>query len=35
MGNAPMVERYPLGDVNEVLAKLRNGKVRLRAVLSP
>lgn len=34
-GISPMVERYRLGDVNGVLAKLRDGKVRLRAVLSP
>jgi D-arabinose 1-dehydrogenase-like Zn-dependent alcohol dehydrogenase len=29
------VERHPLSAVNEVLAKLRDGKVRLRAVLIP
>jgi D-arabinose 1-dehydrogenase-like Zn-dependent alcohol dehydrogenase len=29
------VERHPLSAVNEVLAKLREGKVRLRAVLTP
>lgn len=34
-GIAPMVERHPLDDVNEVLARLRDGKVRLRAVLIP
>jgi D-arabinose 1-dehydrogenase-like Zn-dependent alcohol dehydrogenase len=30
-----MVERHPLKDVNEVLERLRQGKVRLRAVLTP
>jgi propanol-preferring alcohol dehydrogenase len=30
-----MVERHPLKDVNEVLERLRRGKVRLRAVLTP
>lgn len=34
-GIAPMVERHPLNDVNEALARLRDGKVRLRAVLIP
>ncbi len=34
-GIRPMVERHPLSAVNEVLAKLRDGKVRLRAVLTP
>ena len=29
------VERHPLSAVNEVLGKLRDGKVRLRAVLTP
>ena len=32
---APLVERHPLNAVNEVLQKLREGKVRLRAVLTP
>ncbi len=31
----PLVERYPLIRVNEVLEKLRKGTVRLRAVLTP
>ena len=31
----PVVERYALDGVNEVLEKLRKGKVRLRAVLIP
>lgn len=31
----PLVERHPLGEVNAVLDKLRQGKVRLRAVLEP
>ena len=30
-----VVERHPLSAVNEVLSKLRDGKVRLRAVLTP
>jgi D-arabinose 1-dehydrogenase-like Zn-dependent alcohol dehydrogenase len=30
-----MVERHPLATVNDVLSKLRDGKVRLRAVLTP
>jgi D-arabinose 1-dehydrogenase-like Zn-dependent alcohol dehydrogenase len=30
-----MVERHPLSAVNEVLGKLRDGKVRMRAVLTP
>jgi D-arabinose 1-dehydrogenase-like Zn-dependent alcohol dehydrogenase len=34
-GIRAMVERYPLSAVNEVLGKLREGKVRLRAVLTP
>jgi D-arabinose 1-dehydrogenase-like Zn-dependent alcohol dehydrogenase len=34
-GIAAMVERHPLKDVNEVLERLRQGKVRLRAVLTP
>jgi propanol-preferring alcohol dehydrogenase len=34
-GIAPLVERHPLKNANEVLAKLREGKVRMRAVLTP
>ncbi|MBI5419053.1 MAG: alcohol dehydrogenase catalytic domain-containing protein [Deltaproteobacteria bacterium] len=34
-GIAPMVEHYPLDQVNEVLDRLRKGQVRLRAVLTP
>ena len=34
-GIRPIVERYPLSRVNEVLGRLRDGKVRLRAVLTP
>lgn len=34
-GIAPVVERYPLGSVNESLEKLRAGKVVFRAVLVP
>jgi D-arabinose 1-dehydrogenase-like Zn-dependent alcohol dehydrogenase len=34
-GIAALVERHPLNKVNEVLEKLRKGKVRLRAVLTP
>jgi alcohol dehydrogenase, propanol-preferring len=34
-GIAAIVERHPLKDVNEVLERLRQGKVRLRAVLTP
>ncbi len=34
-GIAPMVERHPLAEVNDVLQKLRRGQVRLRAVLTP
>jgi propanol-preferring alcohol dehydrogenase len=34
-GVAPLVERAPLGRVNEVLEKLRAGKVVFRAVLVP
>src|SRR5512140_3085464 len=34
-GIRSMVERHPLSTVNEVLGKLRDGKVRLRAVLTP
>jgi len=30
-----VVERHPLSKVNDVLTKLRDGKVRLRAVLTP
>jgi len=29
------VERHPLETVNAVLSKVRDGKVRLRAVLTP
>ena len=32
---AAMVERHPLKDINEVLERLRQGIVRLRAVLTP
>ncbi len=34
-GIAPIVERHPLENVNEVLDRLRRGKVLLRAVLTP
>jgi propanol-preferring alcohol dehydrogenase len=34
-GIRAVVERHPLSAVNEVLGKLRDGKVRLRAVLTP
>lgn len=34
-GIVPIVERHPLDEVNGVLASLRTGKVRLRAVLVP
>ncbi|MGE5190088.1 MAG: alcohol dehydrogenase catalytic domain-containing protein [Gemmatimonadota bacterium] len=34
-GISPMIERHPLAKVNEVLDLLREGKVRLRAVLVP
>jgi propanol-preferring alcohol dehydrogenase len=34
-GIVPIVERHPLGTVNDVLGNLREGKVRLRAVLTP
>jgi uncharacterized zinc-type alcohol dehydrogenase-like protein len=34
-GIAPVVERHPLGSVNEVLERLRAGKVVFRAVLVP
>jgi propanol-preferring alcohol dehydrogenase len=34
-GIRSVVERHPLSAVNEVLARLRDGKVRLRAVLTP
>jgi len=34
-GIAPLVERHPLEKANEVLSKLREGKVTLRAVLTP
>jgi D-arabinose 1-dehydrogenase-like Zn-dependent alcohol dehydrogenase len=30
-----VVERHPLSTVNDVLSRLRDGKVRLRAVLTP
>ena len=32
---APIAERHPLSMVNEVLEKMRRGKIRLRAVLTP
>jgi propanol-preferring alcohol dehydrogenase len=32
---APIVERHPLGKVNDVLDRMRQGKIRLRAVLTP
>lgn len=32
---APIVERHPLGTVNDVLERMRRGKIRLRAVLTP
>ena len=34
-GIAPEVERHPLGSVNEVVKRLRSGKVVFRAVLVP
>jgi D-arabinose 1-dehydrogenase-like Zn-dependent alcohol dehydrogenase len=34
-GIAPVVERHPLGSVNEVVSMLRAGKVVFRAVLVP
>ena len=34
-GIAPIVERHPLGTVNDVLERMRRGKIRLRAVLTP
>ena len=34
-GIAPVVERHPLGSVNEVVGRLRAGKVVFRAVLVP
>ncbi len=34
-GIAPVVERHPLEKVNDVLQRLREGTVRLRAVLTP
>ena len=34
-GIRSMVERHPLSAANEVLGKLRDGNVRLRAVLTP
>lgn len=34
-GIAPMIERHPLDKVNEALDRLRQGQVRLRAVLVP
>jgi D-arabinose 1-dehydrogenase-like Zn-dependent alcohol dehydrogenase len=34
-GITPLVERHPLKNTNEVLERLRKGKVRLRAVLIP
>ncbi len=34
-GIVPIVERHPLGAVNDVLERMRQGKIRLRAVLTP
>jgi len=34
-GIAPIVERHPLKTVNDVLDRMRQGKIRLRAVLTP
>jgi propanol-preferring alcohol dehydrogenase len=34
-GIAPIVERHPLSTVNDVLERMRQGKIRLRAVLTP
>ena len=34
-GIVPMVERHPLASANDVLDRLRNGEVRMRAVLTP
>src|SRR4030066_302423 len=34
-GIAPIVERHPLGTVNDVLERMRRGEIRLRAVLTP
>ncbi|NNG47783.1 MAG: zinc-binding dehydrogenase, partial [Deltaproteobacteria bacterium] len=34
-GISPIVERHPLGTVNDVLDRMRQGKIRLRAVLTP
>jgi D-arabinose 1-dehydrogenase-like Zn-dependent alcohol dehydrogenase len=34
-GIVPIVERHPLGTVNDVLERMRQGKIRLRAVLTP
>jgi propanol-preferring alcohol dehydrogenase len=34
-GISPIVERHPLSKVNDVLKKMRQGKIRLRAVLTP
>jgi propanol-preferring alcohol dehydrogenase len=34
-GIVPIVERHPLGTVNDVLDRMRQGKIRLRAVLTP
>lgn len=34
-GIAPIVERHPLGSVNDVLERMRRGTIRLRAVLTP
>ncbi len=34
-GIVPLVERHPLAAVNDVLQRLREGKVQLRAVLAP
>ncbi|HJX15098.1 MAG TPA: alcohol dehydrogenase catalytic domain-containing protein [Candidatus Deferrimicrobiaceae bacterium] len=34
-GIVPIVERHPLGTVNDVLERMRRGKIRLRAVLTP
>jgi D-arabinose 1-dehydrogenase-like Zn-dependent alcohol dehydrogenase len=31
----PIVERHPLGTVNDVLERMRQGKIRMRAVLTP
>jgi propanol-preferring alcohol dehydrogenase len=34
-GIVPIVERHPLSTVNDVLEKMRQGQIRLRAVLTP